>query len=397
MKILLVVYDYRESSLAASYRVRKFAKFMSIAGHEVVVICAFSDEELARKETVISIPFRSGVSIFSRIYNRIIGWPDPSAVWVKRALCYINVRSSLSGVDAIISSSPPHGIQKLGLSLSKAHKIPLIVDFRDDFITNHRAKWYTPFHKISAMWLERALVAHSKLIVTNTLIVKDRFISRHSIAATKIITLPNGFDETDFMTQSLECATDKVRHGKIIYVGGDYSGFAPLFLSKIATELKARGIEDRWDIHTAGPGDWQQSARFSNWKHHGLLSQSESTNLMCDADILLLLMPPGEREPSGTVPLKAYQYFRTCKAIAYFGELGATSDVLSSFEGTYVYKRDDINQFMDWLIVNGSEVKKSYESRKGVLQQYNFEEISATLVRLVGDIVADNNQFGSKV
>ena len=397
LKILIIVYDYREESLSASYRVRKFAKFMSAAGHEVVIICSASEEGPSGNETVVTIPFKSGISIFSRIYNRIIGWPDPSAVWVRKALRYLDDKDYLRGVDVIISSTPPHGVQKLGLSLSETYKIPLIVDFRDDFITNHRTNWYTPFHKMSAARLESALVAHAKLVVTNTLIVKDRFVLRYPYAADKIITLPNGFDVDDFMGQLDKEENERVGPNNIVYVGGDYAGFAPFFLSKIAFELQAKGVGDQWTIHTAGPGDWRESDRYMNWRHYGLLSQSQSTSLMRNADILLLLMPPGEREPSGTVPLKTYSYLRAYKAIAYFGETGSTTDLLSLFDGTCVYKREDINRFMNWLLVNGSEVRKSYGSRMAILENYNFEELSARLVELVSDIVAEENMNLSKV
>ncbi|MDD4891247.1 MAG: hypothetical protein PHU85_15105, partial [Phycisphaerae bacterium] len=121
-----------------------------------------------------------------------------------------------------------------------------------------------------------------------------------------------------------------------------------------------------------------------HWTHLGLVPSGQATQLMRQGDLLLTFMPPGEKEPSGTVTLKAYFYLRTGKPILYVGESGSTGDLLSQFPGTYRLARDEWPRVGDWLQSHEAELR--LVDRPGV-ERYNLGQIAARMSELIFRVV----------
>jgi hypothetical protein len=343
MNILIVSYDTRSMALAASYRIRKFIKYLLLAGDKVTLITSafddFDNEMHGCKVHCVSDKLKYQKS--EKYIKRIAGLPDPSVFWAEKAFKYFSdLNFGKDDLDCILISSPPHGIQKFGLMVEKISNAKIICDLRDDFLTNDRIRWLTPLHKFIGKQLESDIVKIASKVVLNTDVTLQKFILRHSRFKDKLVVINNGFDidrDMDFSESS---------SNSIVYVGGDYNGFAVKVIEQIASQIVKAGISHELTIITAGPGDWSISNSFDFWIHHGLLDQAKSNILVENANILILLMPIGEREPSGTVPLKAYQYLASNNPIFYYGEKGATTSLLSEFEETFCYQRDEIQKFI---------------------------------------------------
>ncbi len=344
MNIVLVAYDTRSLALAASYRVRKFIKYLLREGDSVTLITsAFDDPENELIGCrVYCIPDNYKKNSFKRYAKRLFGLPDPSVYWAERAYKkFSDIGFGENNIDCILISSPPHGIQKFGILAAAEYKTKIICDLRDDFLTNDRIRWLTPLHKHFAKRLEFNLINKSSFTVLNTEVTLNKFSERHQQFINKFSVVTNGYDvEKDGLGSKLNI-------NNIVYVGSDYGGFAVDVISKIASQLESKKILGDVRIITAGPGNWAKSSKFIFWEHHGLVDQKCSNNLIEKAGLLLLLMPPGEREPSGTVPLKTYQYLASDKPIFYFGEKGATTSLLSEFRGTFCFQRDEIDNFVE--------------------------------------------------
>lgn len=385
MKILIVSYDVRAASLAASYRARKFCKYLSLKGFDVVVLAAHSDPSLGGDDlqgcTLVQVDDNSRRGKFRFITTRIFGLPDPSIYWLKSIKALLKRRpGTFSDVDVIFVTSPPHGIQKVGLFLSEILRKPLVADFRDDFVTNHRIKWITPIHKISATILEKSVVASSKYTIANTDAVRARLAGRHGPHSDKVVTIPNGFDFDDNKWKS---NNKENTSGCITYVGGAYGGFAVQAMECIAKQIAAHGRQKKWRIVTAGPGNWSVSEEYQFWHHYGLVDVNTAARLVGTSGCLILLMPPGEQEPSGTVPLKAYQYLASERPIVFFGERGSTTDLLSQFPGTFSFEREKIETIVDWFDANEKDFNRCYPRVEGF--QYDFSLLTDSLAGLMRD------------
>lgn len=382
MNIVIAGYDFRESALAGSFRLRKLAEYLIEFGHAVTVVCAFIDENFEKK-----ISAKGGIclrvveneylnySLSMKIIIRLMYWPDPSAKWAAKVINNKKFNELIKCADLLVVSSPPHAIQKIGTYCKKKYGTPLVSDFRDDFLTNHRIKWRTPVHKLVAKRLECEVVELSNICILNTDEVLNRFSIRYPFFDKKFLVITNGYESSDYLSESnsvFELKTSAGRPKNIVYLGSIYDGFATNMISSISIQLTQNKLAERWSLHTAGPGDWSVANADENWTHYGLLSQVDSAKMMASADILLLLMPPGEREPSGTIPLKAYSYLASNRPIAYFGETGSTTRLLSSFDKAYIFSRAGINDFGSWLAQNEGDVVSSDINRSPEILKYDF-------------------------
>lgn len=383
MKILVVSYDVKTSSLAASYRTRKFCKYLLLNGFEIVVLTAMADHPINGGDldgcTVIEVTDTSRHTRFGFLWTRVFGFPDPSVYWLQHIKKFVKQKPSIfADIDVIFVTSPPHGIQNIGLFLNNFLNKPLISDFRDDFLTNHRIKWLSPIHKFSAAALEKAVVVSSKYLIANTKIVRERLAYRYNFYSDKIITIPNGFDFD--VKDNLIFDKDKL-FTDITYVGGDYGGFAVEAMECIAKQIVFHNKINEWNVVTAGSGDWSVSEKYPFWKHHGLVDGKKADLLIKSSLCLILLMPPGEQEPSGTVPLKTYQYLASERPILYIGEQGSTTDLLSEFPGTYSFNRKKISSIFEWLDSNKENLKPSCPRVNKFL--YDFSLLTNHLIRLI--------------
>lgn len=396
MKIVLVVYDLRESALAGSFRIREFAKYLALWGHVVEVICAFAESEYldfgTKRVRVYVIPDRdrSKFGLLRKGITRLSSWPDPSSYWASRVIHQKDFKAAMKRTDVVLVSSPPHGIQQIGVNAAKNYGVKYFADFRDDFLTNHRIRWRTPFHRIAARKLEKEVVSIASEVILNTDEIWTRFRDRYLIHAEKLSVITNGYRDVkppDYeKMHQLQC-------NQIVYIGSPYAGFAPKLISDINDELLSRGASQLWRFRTAGPGDWKCSEKYETWKHEGLVSQSRSQDLMNSAGVLLLMMPPGEREPSGTVPLKTYSYLISNRPIVYYGEKGSTTELLSKFDGVVSIERDNIMGLVDWLMTQGLQLAKKPISRYPEVEQYSFENLTKRLEILLAQRVGNFNKI----
>jgi glycosyltransferase involved in cell wall biosynthesis len=381
MKILIVVYDFRESALAASYRARKIAKYALKDDHQVSVICAYSDNYLDQKINmhVVNSGKLGNQSLSSRLYMRLTQYPDPSAKWAHEVISYVNTfEEFFSGLDMVLVSSPPHAIQKVAVFFRKKFNIHVISDFRDDFITNHRTKWYTPFHYWYGVFLESKIFNAVNIIIANTENVRARFISRYPKLKDKVYTITNGYDEDDFSCIEVGEKNNKI---KIAYVGDGYKDFVSSILSNACTKLDLNNMSEMFSFETAGNGLWVDHQKHSNWNHYGLVSQKAANEIIMRSDILLMIMPFGEKEPSGTIPLKTFGYLRSGKKILYYGEKGSVTDLMKEFDGVSVFSREQIEDLHIWLIENGRFLYNKNFSRPKIYE-YNFESITRKILEL---------------
>lgn len=153
MKIILVGYDFRTEALAGSFRVRKLALSWQSEGHQLIIISAHIDkeflEEFRNNDNIILIPDcdYKKITLSHKIWRRMIGLPDPSVIWANHVIKNNRVQQAIKESNILFISSPPHGIQKIGVWAKKNFNISYLADLRDDFLTNHRINWRTPIHK----------------------------------------------------------------------------------------------------------------------------------------------------------------------------------------------------------------------------------------------------------
>ena len=288
-----------------------FAAYSKLSGKREVPRSGFSNES--------SPGFKEKIMRFIR-GNFFL--PDARKGWNKYAIQAAAKLIEDNKIDVILTSSPPHSSQLIGLKLKRKYNLPWIVDLRDPWTDIYYYKQLYPTwiaKKIDAHYEHMVLEKADKIIVVSESI-KILFLKKNKeITPNKIIVIPNGYDVDDFSktqypknkvftisytgtiakaydieTFSLACKlafTDKNRDIKIRFVGS--SGNLPL------TVLKQYGLSDFTEI---------------------LPSVDHKTSIfyLQSSDALLLLIPDS-LENKGILTGKLFEYLGSGKPIIGIG------------------------------------------------------------------------------
>ncbi|GAB2534854.1 glycosyltransferase family 4 protein [Rufibacter soli] len=131
--------------------------------------------------------------------------PDPRVGWNRYALAAAKKAIQQQPVKAIITSSPPHSTQLIGLKLKKQLGVKWIADMRDPWTDiyyyqdlNHTAL----AQKLDAKY-EREVLESADAVLVVSEDMKRLFLNKSpELNPDKIHVIPNGYDEADFVHPS---------------------------------------------------------------------------------------------------------------------------------------------------------------------------------------------------
>lgn len=131
--------------------------------------------------------------------------PDARVGWNRFALDAATKVMKRQPVQAVITSSPPHSTQLVGLKLKKKFGLKWIADLRDPWTDIY---YYQDLnHTVLAQKLdatyEREVLEHADAILVVSDDIKRLFLNKSAtLNPDKIHVIPNGYDEDDFVHPS---------------------------------------------------------------------------------------------------------------------------------------------------------------------------------------------------
>ncbi|MCX6255194.1 MAG: glycosyltransferase, partial [Bacteroidia bacterium] len=124
--------------------------------------------------------------------------PDPRRGWNKYAFKKACEIIETEGIKHVITTSPPHSTQLIGLKIRKKYPgIKWIVDLRDPWTDIYYYKQFYPtfISKIIDRGFERSVLKNADRIITVGPSLKDLFSLKLKGIANKIEVITNGYDE----------------------------------------------------------------------------------------------------------------------------------------------------------------------------------------------------------
>ena len=304
--------------------------------------------------------------------------PDARIGWNKFALEEARKIIRENNIDTIITSSPPHSTQLIGLQLKKEFPLTWIADLRDpwsELFYNkelHRTKLAIDKDKR----FEDAVLNSADHLVVVSDAIRRSFGKGKKDVLDKIHVIPNGFDETDF-PDSVPQKNSAVRY--ISYIGNlgpqyPLNGFLKAFsvFSNEHTNWKLRFIGN---CHpgvkkSVGELDLINKVEFVSYVPH-----TEAVNYMISSDALLMIIPEIE-ENKGILTGKLFEYIATSRPVINIGPTdGDAARILSEFPQSATIEKDEIDQMISFLerLDNSSLTEPSKErmkySRKNLTRQ----------------------------
>ena len=247
--------------------------------------------------------------------------PDPRRGWNKYALAKARQIIESEGITTVITTSPPHSTQLIGLELKKQYpNINWVADLRDPWtdIYYNSDLYPTSWAQRRNLAYERSVLEGADKIITVSEDCKRLFAEKADVAG-KITVVPNGYDNDDFK-EKLGVRSEELgvinKFGIISYVGVmapqyDLLPLKALVSSRKDILLRFVGVvseEIQQEIKS-----WGVQAEFIPYVSH-----KQAIAYMRASDALLLFIPNVPNN-EGILTGKLFEYLASGGKILLFG------------------------------------------------------------------------------
>lgn len=387
MKILLISYYWPPSGGAGVQRWVKLTKYLTRLGIECFVLTvdesASSYQEL--DESLVD-EVHPGVKLIktksfepTNIYARLVGKnkvpsagfsnvnnhsvsqrivngirsnffiPDPRIGWnkyaYKKALGLIREEK----INTVITTSPPHSTQLIGLRLKKKLDITWISDLRDPWtdiyyykLLNH--SFYS--HRIN-LSLERKVLENADYVVTVSKGCKELFEKKTDKIKQPIHIIQNGYDHEDFE------GIQKIRKDNvfnIVYTGGLTEQYDLTSFIEVLGSLNGRL---HYKLELVGSVDTNTIAQLDaadiNYMYINRVPHNKVLQYQLSADLLLLVIP-NIKHANGIVTGKIFEYLATSVPILGIGpKQGDAAQILRDSKTGFMFERHEKEAMLNYL------------------------------------------------
>lgn len=236
-KVLIITYYWPPSGGAGVQRWLKFTKYLPSAGWIPVVLTVrpeaatypFTDPSLYGDVPLDVEVTRTNATNYFRLYSRDktkipssgfannpekgfkdklsrflrgnLFIPDPRRGWNRYAVKEASRIITAENINTVVTSSPPHSTQLIGLRLKKKFPhLKWIADLRDPWtdIYYYESFYPTALARLIDNHYERAVLRKADLITTVGFTLGQQFAAKIAGIEDKIHIIPNGYDESDF-------------------------------------------------------------------------------------------------------------------------------------------------------------------------------------------------------
>lgn len=182
------------------------------------------ENEWVPPETAVS---ETKKQMLKRYVQSLLVWlPDDKMGWVPSAVPAGVKEVRHSGIDAVMTTSPPNSVQLIGLAIKRWTGIPWLADFRDPWGWEMKPIFVrSGLSDAVDAWMESKVVASADRVISVTPEMTARLVTRYPVyRKDKFLTISNGFDPEDFKV--FEGAAKRHRI-TFTYAGSFYLGRDP--------------------------------------------------------------------------------------------------------------------------------------------------------------------------
>lgn len=423
-KVLIVTYYWPPSGGAGVQRWLKFSKYLPEFGWDPVILTVDPDyaaypvideslkDDLSSSVKVYSTPAINYFSIYKKDKSKIpsAGFansidntmkgklmrfirgnfflPDPRRGWNKYAVKKASELIESEDIRYIITTSPPHSTQLIGLKLKKKYpSLKWIADLRDPWTDIYYYKQFYPtlISKSIDQRFESSVLKNADKIITVGNSLKNLFASKVNGISNKIEVITNGFDESDF-TGSHGITPAKFT---ITYVGTLSDNYPVEGLLPALKTLNESGID--FILRFVGTVSERTKNLIKSQIPAKLLvflpyvPHSEAINFMLDSSLLILIIPLHQSSKS-IITGKLFEYLASGKPILCLGPVdGDAAEIINECKAGQTFAYYSFGEISDFMVkITRDPVKPDITSVK------NFSRMN--LVRRIAGILEFNGK-----
>lgn len=376
-RVLVFAYYFPPMGLSGVQRTAKFLKYLPRHGWEsTVVTCRphgyFAyDDSLLREVEEAGITIRRAASLDpTRLFGKrttvdmpresvrrglstLSQWvfvPDNKVGWIRSAFRQALAVLEKTPCDLIYSSAPPYSSHLAAARLARKTGLPLVLDFRDDWVGNPRHIYPTPWHRARSTRLEgRALKAADRVVVIGDA-MRESLAARHPDILTpeNVQVIPQGFDPADFDTEPrIPGLTMDTEVFTLLYSGVFYDAQSPEpFLRGLAALVEREpALRNRlravfMGLLPAFAKPLAAQLHIEDMIHHtGYLPHEEAVSGLLAADALWMTIGRAEGSER-TWTGKLYEYFGSGKPVLGLVPEGVERKALKGYGASTIVEPD---------------------------------------------------------
>lgn len=326
-------------------------------------------------------------------FDNAVQTPDPHIGWLPHA--YRRGRS-------LVRQAPPHCLYAtgspwsgllVGALLKRSTGIPLVLDFRDPWVTNPYRAHFPSWRKRVEQWLEGYTVRSADLVIANTRGLRDEFRARYTgPAAPRFEAVYNSVDRRVAAPPAAARPGARIR---LAHAGFFYGPRDPLsFLRAVARRRysAASGLPDDLAVDLIGAVELEYSLEnlLSELRIddivtlHGPVPHAHCDAMLRSADAYLLLQPGTKTQ----LPSKLFEYVTFGKPILTLAEPGGETYRFAAEELTSLVAdcadEEDIVNSLDTLVRDLREQRGvDADGWRRKLSDYSSEAITAQFLMLL--------------
>ncbi len=361
------------------------------AGIEVHKTCAKSPFGFYKKIKKGTIP-NSGfagegkANLFDNLFRFIRGnffIPDARIGWNKFAIEKARELIQLHALDTVITSSPPHSTQLIGLQLKKEFNLKWLADLRDPWteIYYNKLLFRTNWAKKIDYRYEQACLQNADTLIVVSEDIKRRLGEARETILEKTHVIPNGFDEEDF---SHERTKNDAGIKYISYVGNLGLQYPIEEFLKTFSELVK--VDEQWRIRFVGNVSDVliteiQKLGLEKWvEFTPYVEHKKAVEYMINSDLLLLIIPNTENN-KGILTGKLFEYIATGNPIIYIGpEDGDALEILKRNTVNIALNSKEKEAVIDFILNSNSNQQEVNPSSKNTFSRRNLTGEVAKLI-----------------
>jgi glycosyltransferase involved in cell wall biosynthesis len=372
-KVLIITYYWPPSGGAGVQRWLKFSKYLPEYGWQPVILTVdpeYAAYPVTDYSLVVDLPesvevYKTPATNYFSIYNKnksnipSAGFannpdnsfkgkflrfvrgnffiPDPRRGWNKFAFKKACEIIESEGIRNVITTSPPHSTQLIGLKLKKKfHSVKWIADLRDPWTDIYYYKQFYPtiLSKAIDSGFEKKVLKNADKIFTVGPSLKTLFSSKIKGSESKMEVITNGYDEADFN----DIPVKHPGRFTITYVGTlsdiyPVEGLIPV-LNNMDLTLRfvgAMSVKTRIML--------EENIAAESLEILPYVTHEESIKFMMNSSLLLLIIPLHQSNKS-IITGKLFEYLATGLPILCLGPVeGDAAEIIKKCKAgkTFVY------------------------------------------------------------
>jgi glycosyltransferase involved in cell wall biosynthesis len=313
--------------------------------------------------------------------------PDARRGWNKYALAKAEYLIKKFSINTIITTSPPHSSQLIGLRLKQKYGVKWLADFRDPWtdIYYYNELYPTFIAKYFDKKMERSVLLNASYITTVSEDMKRLLGAKdEKIRASKIAVLPNGFDHSDF-TDWESPSNDSFT---IVYGGTLTHKYSVQTFLSVLDNLAEKGLKLK--LVFAGNQDeivqnQLAALKFLTIEKLGYVSHAVALENLKNADALFLAIPDLP-ENKGILTGKLFEYLAAKRSIINIGPVDgdaaktialANAGVTCDYKDVVAIERAITECYEMW------QAKKTREFNDAYIAKFSRKALTDQLAALI--------------